>query len=83
MVRVGRRLRRYLAETYAIEACPEGGTGRIFFQAAADRLPEFLAPVVRRALGRIDDAASREVQVYPEMDRFLEDVRIILEQREV
>lgn len=82
MATVGRTLRRFLSEEYALTGNPWGGTGRIFADAARSRMPDALAETVRRALCRIDDAVSAETDAYPEMGAFKAEVRRILDFRE-
>jgi hypothetical protein len=83
MARIGRVLRRFLSETYAIDGRPDGGPGRRFAENARGRLPAALALEAGRVLGRVDDAVSAEVEDCPEMAAFLAEVRALLDRREV
>lgn len=74
MADAGRIFREYLLEVYQITRYPINGTGTIFFEEVRDFLPANVASDVFSLLKRIDDAASLEMDIYPEIEAFRKDM---------
>ncbi len=78
MADAGRIFRGHLLEACQITPYQINGSGMVFFESVREALPESVASDVCDLLKRIDDAASLEMDVYPELEAFRGDMLEIL-----
>jgi hypothetical protein len=75
----GTLFRQYLVEKYGVPTDPFGGTGEVYFESIKKRLPEHLADTIHFLLKEIDTVLALELDPYPGLERFKDDMMKVVE----
>jgi len=75
---MSRLLRDYLVAKYRPTDYPSGGSGKVFYEAVKQSLPDKIAPAILSLFNQIDNLVALEIDPFPQMDDLKSEVLKII-----